>query len=199
MGKRVEVTRSLASSSSFARQVEAAAAKQAVKKLRAVTDDATVEANRLIAQKLVIDRGKYRHKEGTRHLYGSVKVEVEWDGRSFPVTLVAKAIGNQKKIGALEYGSPPHVITARNAPTLAITSTKGVATEIGRGGAIVRLESGNKPSARAQSQARTSNNPLSRSLRLAKPVSVNHPGNRAYGFLRGGLEKAVQKAFGSAR
>lgn len=197
MGNRVEVTRSLSSSSSFARQVEAAAAKQAVKKLNAVTDAAEVEANRIIAAKLVIDRGEFRHKKGTQHLYGTVKVTVEWDGRSFPVTLVAKATGgNQKKIAALEYGSPPHVISARNVPNLAFPSTRGVATEVGRGGSVVRLEPGRSPSPRAQSQARTSNNPLSRSLRLAKPVSVNHPGNRAYHFLRGGLKKAVQKAFG---
>lgn len=192
MADRVAVTRGLSANSGFARSLEGAIARKVAAQLQAVVDDAAAEAKRVVSTELVNDRPPLRRKKGARHLLGGISAEVEWDGVGFPVTLVGRAIGDQHKIGALEFGSPPHRIRAVNAEFLIFPSTKGVATEVGRGGSIIRLESGKRPTPRARAQAY-------RSGGRVQTKEVRHPGNRAYRFLERGLERAVRAALGGRR
>lgn len=192
----VRITRSLNNSSGFAKAVEAAAAQQAYRQLKAVIDQAETEAKRIVSSELVNDRPVLRRKKGARHLLGGIKMEVDFPNgaNTFPIVMTGRAVGDQHKIGALEFGSPPHKISAVNAERLVFPSSGDVrATKKGDDGSIIRLESG-KASKRQRGQALANNNRLSRQ-KLVKTESVNHPGNRAYHFLQRGMERAIRAAF----
>lgn len=192
MGAPVRVTRSLNSNSSFAQQVSAAAAKKAAKKMETVRKDAEAEIRKIITAEFVNDRPPERRKHGV-HLLNSISVEMVWDGRNFPIHLVARSKAPKGAVAAQEFGSKPHVIFSKSGKPLAFPSTKGAATEIGRGGSVVRLENSTRPTSRGRAQA------YGGTGRLARPMRVMHPGTKPHHFLRRGLELAVKKHLKSAR
>lgn len=192
---RVQVTRSLASSSKFADSVARAAASEAYARLSAVVAEAEAEAKRIVTAELVTDRPPLRRKKGAARLLNGIQVVLETPNgpQSFPIVLVGKARGNQHKIGALEFGSPPHGIDAVNAPFLVFPSSGDArSSKRGADGGIIRLESGGR-SQRQTKQGFANNNRLSRQ-KLVRTTHVEHPGNRPYGFLRRGMERAVKAA-----
>lgn len=191
MGAKVRVTRSLAGNSAFAAQVEAATAKKAAKMLQRAADLAVIEANKIIAAEFVNDRDPDRRRHGA-HLLGSISVDVEWDGRTFPITLVARSSAPKAKVGALEKGAPPHTITAVNTDRLAFPSNQ-------RGLSVVSIIAAGKTAARHNAHGPFGNKPNQRG-KLARPVSVNHPGNQhPRHFMERALNRAVRKVLASAR
>lgn len=192
----VRVTRTLNNQSAFARSVEQATAKAAFKQLSAVVDEAENEAKRVVSTELVNDRTGYRRKKGAARLLNGIQVVLDQPNGpgTFPVNMIGKARGDQKKIAALEFGSPPHSIEPNEADRLVFPSSGDArSTSRAADGSVIRLESG-KASLRARQQGLAKNNRLARQ-KLVKADYVEHPGNRAYGFLRRGMERAIRAAF----
>lgn len=188
MGVKVRITRSLAGNSAFAAQVEAATAKKAAKMLQRAADLAVVEANKIIAAEFVNDRDPDRRRHGA-HLLNSISVDVEWDGRSFPILLTARSSAPKAKVGALEKGAPPHEITAVNTDRLAFPSNqRGIAKDASA-----------RSIARANAYGPFGSTPKQKG-KLARPVSVWHPGNQhPRHFMQRALDRAVETVLASAR
>lgn len=181
---------SMGGQSAFARKLEAATARKLAAKATRIAELARDESNRIISAEMVEDRATVRRKNRQRHLLGSVEVDLIWDGRTFPIGFQARSLAEKHKVGALEYGSPPHKIRAVNKEFLVFPNSRitGYATTRDSQGGVVRLEpSYQKRTSRARQQA-WGNTPT------VKKVEVDHPGNRPYKFLERGLRRAIKQA-----
>jgi hypothetical protein len=102
-------------------RVSRAAAKKLVAMLPKVGEDAVRRCNEYVAAELdtgrPLDRRKGK-KGQARPLLNSFSYEIEWNGIDFPVKLLLKSRADQRKVGALEFGSKAHRIPGN--PWLAI-------------------------------------------------------------------------------
>jgi len=181
--------------SSFAQQLEDAAAQKIYLAMLRVAGSAEGYAKDT-AGRLLVPRSGLRHKDGDGHLLDGIHVEVQWPGSGFPVTMIGRVDGPPGKTAALEWGARPHKISAKNAPFLMFPQNAGVerATHFGptTSGVVFIEAKKRKSTLRAQQQA-------GGGRPLTKTKQVNHPGNRPYGFLRKGLNRAVREALAQAR
>lgn len=197
--QKLTVSRRLNSNSAFAKQVEAQTARKVAKTMESIKAEVSAEINKIVEQELVLDRPVERRKKGTRRLANSFYVDIVWDGKSFPISVQVKSRANSAKVAALEYGSRPHIIRARNAKNLVFPSTgwTGASTEIGAGQRIIRLESGGSVSGRQRRQAYGGRTLSAKGNLVQTPLiktpEVLHPGNRPYRFMERGLEIALAK------
>lgn len=175
------VTRPLGRNSAFMADVHGAVAHKTAIKLDGVADQAVVEANRITAAELVNDRSPDRRKTG-RHLLGSFNCRVVWDGVGFPVELSMGSTAEGKKLGAINYGSPPHTIEGN--PLLVFPVAERFA------GRTMRPQPVGVRPGRAKAYTR---NKAGRATVATKVV--NHPGNKPHFILERALERAVQGAY----
>lgn len=91
------------------RDIRQESSRQMAKTLDAVADRAVAAANAIVDSEMEYREGR-RHKKGTRHLSGSFKCEVIWDGVDWPVTLEMRSVANERKVEALEFGAEAHSI-----------------------------------------------------------------------------------------
>lgn len=175
----------------FEGAVKKAAANQIKRKAERLAREVSEEADRIMQKELVTDRpAKRRRSPGTRHAVGSVVVDVEQDRDGSRIRLTAHSQAPKLKMLILEHGSRPHVISARNAPQLVFPSTAGTgrATEVGRGGSIVRLEPQyGKAGSRARKQGYGGG-------KMVRTPRVNHPGTRPYHIMQRALERVVRRS-----
>ncbi len=182
---RSEITRGLGPK--FEAAVVGAAKKKVLRLADSIADEVVAEANKIIETEFVTDRDPLRRRKGTRHLAGSISVNAVTSEGGFPIKLVASSGAPKAKVNALEFGSRPHPIVARNAPFLVFPSVKGSAAERGLGGKSVFLEpTFSRPTSRARAAA-------SAYQPIVKTKSVNHPGTKPYHFMQRALERVVRR------
>lgn len=184
---RLKVTRSLTSNSAFGRQIEQLSARRIARALDSIGDDAVRRCDQIVSAELVNDRIPERRKPG-RHLLGSFRYEVIWDGRSLPVSLKLYSLADPGKVNALERGADPHTITASNALWLTFPRTAR-STWTGALGDI--KFSGIGPTQRQQGYRGSGKS-------MTKIKSVEHPGNLPYSFMERALNAAMRDRLRSA-
>lgn len=167
----VTVTRTLNNQSQFAKAALKKGKAKLAPKLQAIADDAVQRAEALVAAELINDRPSSRRHAGTRKMRGSFRAEVIDGGDgTFPFTVKLTSRANEAKVKALEWGSPPHTIEARNADQLWLPSLPG-----------------KPPVSNAAIQAYTTK-------KWPVGPSVEHPGNKPYMFMHRALEAAASAA-----
>lgn len=115
--ERVRVSQTLAGSSAFAAAVSRQVARKLAARLDQVGLDAVRRCDAIVAAELVNDRPANRRRGG-RHLLGSFRHEVIWNGSTFPVSIRLFSLASPVKVNAMESGADPHPISAINGPTL---------------------------------------------------------------------------------
>jgi len=145
--------------------------------------------NELVEAELITDRPPSRRSPDAaragRRLYGSFRYRLHFGPRGgFPIRLEVFSLARPEKVNPLESGAGGHPITPKNGQILRFPKSSvrhqvvngvTVFTNKGRG---ARAAYGADPWVKAR--------------------KVDHPGNRAYGFMRRGLNQAVQSEMGRA-
>jgi len=131
------------------------------------------EARSIVQKELVPDRIPARRKPGPR-LVNSFRYEVI--GTEFPIRIRLYSIKNQKAVAALNYGSRPHFIQA----------TKGNGLFFPQPGSGRIVQAYATPQGGKGTLA-------SRFVFIRRPQPVQHPGNKAYGFLEQAQENVKRK------
>lgn len=179
MTVKVTAARTVSLNSSFARELRAAGMIKVAEQAQAIAQDAVDETNKIVTKEYVVDRPPNRRKGG-RHLLGSFRAQVIPAPPGGLVRIKMRSFGtNPDKVNALNDGSPPHVIPAppgglrfpRGTPRGAVPSThrpSALRFRQGYGGPQILIK-----------------------------TKVDHPGTGAGRFMQRGLERAVQRAYGS--
>lgn len=177
---RATITHSLRNDSAFARELQKAAAGEMASKVNAIGLDAVRRTEANIAADFVNDRIPQRRKPG-RHLLGSIRHRLIWDGVNFPIRLEIYSLATPAKVNSLEFGAAGHTI----AGSLVFPYTP--AGQRGTG-----------------NQAKKPYGPLFTGTKnkFIKTPSVKHPGTQnsrpdGWKFMRRGLDAAVEAALGS--
>lgn len=196
---RVTVFSPLRSNSAFAQAIEEAAGRKVAGILNDLRDDLEREANAIIREELVTDRPPARRKAGERHLEGSIVATVSWNG-TFPIEVSLTSRAERHKVAALEFGSPPHSIYARNKPLLVFPSTQGRSAEFGAKGKRYFLQPASRKGAFAAGSNRRQLQGYGRTASgVIRTPHVFHPGNQPYRFLEKAMERVIRRALASMR
>lgn len=172
------VTRTLAANSAFKRDINQVVAAETARRFAEVGRLAEQEFDRIVTAEFVNDRPPDRRRTG-RHLLGSSNARVLWDGVGFPVTISLGSTAEGKKLGALNYGSPPHAITGN----LVFPVAERIAGGIG--------PKALKPKASRIRAAYGKGN----ATYYVRTQEVRHPGNKPHHMLERALESAVRKTY----
>lgn len=145
-----------------------------------------VEVVDIVKFYFVTDRTGKRHKKGTTHLVNSFQGKVVGTRGQLPVDAVLgiKRGVNEKKIAALEHGSPPHEIPPGEGGWLAFPRS-----------VLNRGELGTKSQLARASQIRNAygaKGPRGGKNMFATPNPVQHPGNLAYHFMAQARQRVRQ-------
>lgn len=176
------ITAGIASSASFERQVKRIVAAKSLPKLERVVSVAQTEFDRIVAAEFVNDRSPDRRRGG-RHLLGSSYGKVQANttsGKIGTVEFGSNAPG--KKLGALNYGSPPHSIDGDLVFPVAQRWSKG-----GRKARVIT-----KQTFTPRQNAYLKNGAGSKTV---STDHVDHPGNAPHYMLQRALEFAVRSVF----
>lgn len=141
------------------------------------------EVNKVIREELVTDRDSQRHKRYQRHLLGSIDVVVSANRSNFPLKIKVTSKAEKRKVAALEYGSPGHLITPKNGEWLYFPYNPGGNAHANAYQAR-RAPGSPKIGPRGGTKSKAF---------LAKTYTVEHPGNRPYHFMRRGVERVIQR------
>ena len=194
--ERVRVSQTLAGSSAFAAAVSRQVARKLAARLDQVGLDAVRRCDAIVAAELVNDRPANRRRGG-RHLLGSFRHEVIWNGSTFPVSIRLFSLASPVKVNAMESGADPHPINAINGPTLVFP---GFNLKSGKGAAastfVGQLGDTKFSSVRGTSQIRQA---YGNAGVLARPKKVDHPGNLPHSMMERALKAAVEAALSGAR
>jgi hypothetical protein len=188
---RVEVETHMGANSTFAKQLELKSAAIFAKRMQSVAEEVVTEVEKIIEDDFVTDRDPSRRKKGSKKLKGSIRSEVLWDGKSFPITIRVWSLANSKKVGALEQGSPQHYIPlspksgatpndfiyfprTRDAFGIPLSGSPGVYGKMGKAGG-------------------------GRAGQVVKMTQTWHSGNNAFRFMRRGVDRVVDRRLRGAR
>lgn len=192
----VRFTRPITAQSRFGQQLLDAGKRQVTADLKAVGQDAVRRTNAIVEKLYDTTRTGHRSK-GDVKLAGSFSFEIKPGGGSTTragqhVETVAQIIltssADAAKVGALEFGSPPHTIEANEKPFLVFDRNeqnvfgKRLTKKLGPAKDIRQKGKGRAPGAGGKGN-------------LVKVQQVQHPGTREGRFMRGGLEGALRAAF----
>jgi hypothetical protein len=180
----IRVSVSPLAASSLERKVTRAAANRAFRTATFLADRMEIHVVQVVREKFVTDRpsgGKLpRHKKNTPHLINSFRGFVEGGPNDLPIDAVLgiKRGVNEKKIAALEYGSPPHAM--QGVPWLAWPR------DVSEEGFLDR-----------EDQRRRLRNAYGRPGRggnkiFATQEIIVHPGNKPYGMMAEARRRARQ-------
>ncbi len=177
---RVAVHRNLAGSSEFAAKVRKLGARRLAEQLDKVGAQGVVYAEEIIQSSFFNDRvGARRKGNGWRHLAGSIRHRIIWNGTDFPVRVELYSLAEPGKVASLEFGADPHEMPAAVIPY----------TPAAMRGPHGRQGSRGRRSAPYGSPTHQ---------RVALPT-ISHPGNAPFHFMQHGLERAVQERLARAR
>lgn len=190
---RLRITRRLNSNSAFAHQMEGVAARRLAKALDAIGEEAVRRCDDIVAKELVNDRIPERRRPG-RHLLGSFRHEVIWDGRTLPVTIRLYSLADSAKVNAMERGADPHTITAVNAVWLTFPR-QAVGKRATSPGALGDTKFSTK---RGKPQIQQGYRGQSTGAAMTKVKSVNHPGNLPHSMMKIALNGAINERLQSA-
>lgn len=188
--QRTRITRTITGRSAFGQELEQLSAKKLAAALEVVGRDAVRRCEAIVAAELVNDRiPERRNPKGSRHLLGSFRHEVIWDGRNLPVTIRLYSLANPAKVNAMESGADPHKIVAVNAAFL--TFPKGNrSTYIGALGDIKFSGSRGKPQIRQAYRGS--------GTAMTKVEAVDHPGNMPHSMMERALNAAIDSRLAGA-
>lgn len=116
----VEVTHDVGANSAFARRLMEEVGRKQLAKMQSIGNIACAIADNYVNDDLKTREGRRHKKNG--HLVGSFSATVE--GSTFPFTIKMTSSKEDAAVAALEYGSRPHTITARNVPLLVFPHSK---------------------------------------------------------------------------
>lgn len=187
----ITVERGLTNRSAFAREVVGAAKKVIAAQLADVGADAVRRVDAIVAKDYNNDRTGYRSKGGTK-LLGSFRFEViKAASPTQPVKLRLFSVADDAKVASLNFGSPAHTISARDAATLVFPAGVAVTTSALTGRPLLRNTTtrfrGTGKAAHSQDGPP-----------LVRPVSVEHPGNNPGRFMERALNGAVRARYRTA-
>lgn len=171
---QVQVTRTLNAQSEFARRARRAGKAKAKGLVDKIGQRAVELAEKQIREDFITDRPPKRRHAGSRRLAGSMRYEVTTRGdETFPYVIRLYSRANAAKVNSLEQGAQPHTISTWKVGGLWLPEKKA----------------GQKLSRTEQAYTTTK-----------RPVgqSVEHRGNKKYGFMRSSLERAASEALGRA-
>lgn len=152
--------------------LEAQGAQHLIGAMQGIGNEIRKEASLLMLAELDNNRPQDRRKKPiNRHMLGSIRFDIVWNGRTLPIKIAVRSIADPKKAGALEFGSPAHKIKARNAPMLAFPHTGGYTGKPGR----------------------TKYKDTHKYTPLTYTKEVPHPGNREYAFIRRAIVKVMAR------
>ncbi len=168
------VTRTISTSSSFARKLEGAAEKKVRGIVEDIAADAEVRANASYAR-------DYQQRTGEG--LGSIRAAVV--GSGFPVQITLDS--TVEHVSILNAGSPPHEITPKNAKFLQFQATVTGLPQRGKA----------KPfQPRGQAKRFQGGRPDLGINKIVRTDKVNHPGFKPGKFMQRALEAAVRNALG---
>lgn len=168
------VTRTVSTSSGFARKLEGAAESKVRGVVEDIAADAEDRANASYAR-------EYQQRTGEG--LGSIYAEVI--GSRFPVQITLDSTVDH--VGILNAGSPPHEITPRNAKFLQFQAT------------LTGLPQRGKPKSsqpRGQAKRFQGGRPDFGINKIVRTDKVNHPGFKPGKFMQRALETAIRNALG---
>ncbi len=192
----VRFTRPITANSRFGQQLLDVGKRQLTTDLKSVGADAVRRTEAIVAKLYDNSRTGHRSK-GDVKLAGSFSFEVKPGGGSRTrggqhVATVGQVIvtssADDAKVGALEFGSEPHVIEANEKPMLVFDRNaqnvfgKRLNAKLGPAKNIRQKGTGRAAGAGGKGN-------------LVKVQQVQHPGTREGRFMRGGLEGAMRAAF----
>lgn len=183
--QRLTVGRNLNGTSSFAVKARKQGAKRLAAQLEKIGEQAVKLADDFTRAEFITDRPADRRKGG-RHLLGSYRHRVVWDGQDFPVRLELFSLADPAKVNALESGADPHEITPVNSIWLTFPRAGAGTTSIGALGDI--KFAGTKNAKQAYGGGAK-----------ARVKKVNHPGNLPHNMMRRALDQAVEQRLSRAR
>lgn len=183
--QRLTVGRNLNGTSAFAIKARRQGAKRLAAQLEKVGERAVSIADEITRAEFITDRPADRRKGG-RHLLGSYRHRVVWDGVDFPVRLELFSLADPAKVNALESGADPHTITPVNAVWLVFPKAGGRTTSIGALGDI-KFSGVRQPRQAYGGGAK------------ARVKEVHHPGNLPHNMMRRALDRAVDERLARAR
>ena len=185
-------------SSAFTRKILEAGAAKLLEEAKTMAKEMEGETDAIVGREFA-PRDDERSKEGNIPLAGSFTCAVEGDGVDAPIRFVMTSSSNPKKVFSLEKGSPSHNIFPVNGEFLYFPAGTATSTRRARGsGKLIRKDTVGMrnpyrpPSARALEQARAGGP-------MIKSRGVWHPGNRAYAFMRRGMERVINRRLRGAR
>jgi len=184
---RLRIQRNPAAEAAFAAKVKRQGARRLAEKLERVGADAVRRTDDIVRAELVNDRIPERRRGG-RHLLGSFRYRVLWDGVTFPVTLEMYSLANPAKVNAMESGAKAHRIYANNA--LFLTFPRG-----DRSSSLGSLGDTRLSTSRGRPQIRQGYRGRATGAAMVAVGMVNHPGNLPHNMMERGLNGAVEAAF----
>lgn len=185
----VRFSRPLTVNSRFGQQLLAAGQDAIEEGLAEVGRDAVRRTNDIVRKLYDNGRTGFRSKDDETKLLNSFDFKVERSpGTGLPAKLIITSSADPAKVGALEFGSPPHTITARDAPLLVFD--RNPRNVFGQ-----RLDKKLGPAKAMRQKGRGRAQTAGGKGNLTKVKSVEHPGNREGRFMRGGLEGAIRAAY----
>lgn len=186
---RLTPSRTLGGTSKLAEEAMAGSMRTMRARMDRLGEAAVDRINELVEAELITDRPPDRRSPSKgnagRRLLGSFRYRIIYGPKGgFPVRLEVFSLARPEKVNALESGAGGHSIEPRNGQFLRFPKSSvrhqvvdgaTVFTNKGRG---ARAAYGADPWVKAR--------------------KVNHPGNRPYGFMRRGLNQAVEAEMGRA-
>lgn len=174
----VRVTKAIAPNSILMRQIEAEAARQTKIRLDELARQAVVRCDQIVSAEF----NTADHRKAGRALLGSFQCKVV--GNTFPLTLEMSSNANKAKVGALNNGAPPHIITGNPwlvFPVAAKGHRKAGGTIPSRGGGKLSTRLGTYQAGGKTRNVRTN--------------QVHHPGNQHPHFM---MERALEYVVNAA-
>lgn len=183
----VVILKGFGPNSALSKRAEVVARAKLLKVMAGIDEELVTQVNQNVQRMLATDRSGYRRKPGTRRLLGSFYAVVDLESDRMSVGLRSRA--NQKKVAALEFGSPYHLILANDKPLMIQSTGDRRAASIQADGSVVRLERFTGKKTRRQQGAASTRKGSLRNLGEA----THHPGNPAYGFMQKAVDEVVRK------
>lgn len=184
---RLRIQRNPAAEAAFAAKVKRQGARRLAEKLERVGADAVRRTDDIVRAELVNDRIPERRRGG-RHLLGSFRYRVLWDGVTFPVTLEMYSLANPAKVNAMESGADAHAIRA--VSTRFLTFPRGGRSSFPGLSGDTRLST-----TRGPEQIRQAYRGRTKGSAMARAKEVRHPGSLPHNMMERGLNEAVEAAF----
>lgn len=186
--------------SKFANALVAQGADHFADALHGIEDAVVEEVNKIIRSEFINDRPDVRRKSDSP-LLGSIEAEVIPHGDSFPITVRVWSTTNQKKAGALEFGSPSHLIAGVNGKGGRLYFPSSIVNKKTRARGVFGREYQAHGGAQPGNLAGFGRTSMTKGAKqvLAKPSVVHHPGGKAHQFMQRGLKRAVEAKLRGAR